>query len=555
MKKIIKALEIPAIILLFITSFVACDKDFYVLESSVLGKDNSNFSTNVDTFPIISYNKKLDSIQINNLPASLLGFYNDPEFGETTASIIAQITPTLYDPDFNTNPVIDSVVLNVPYYSEVTGLDDEGNSIYSISDSLYGNPIQPFKLSIYENGYFLRDFNPTNLDETQNYYSHASNGSTNNYARTENVLINFDDFKGDLINETTFIPSNEAIETWVISDSDTTKTLTAPALRLKLDNAFWQTAIISKQDTPELNNESNFKNYFRGLYFKAEAVNNNGSMALLNFGSTDAKISIHYSYDDDGDQLQGTYTFNFTGNRLNTFINNYSKTLINGDKINGDDELFLKGGEGSMAIINLFDGMSEYTDEDGNTSTLPALEAFKKTYRSLDNNGDYVQNELTGEFILKQLINEAHLVIYEGEVNTGGIEDFHKYDRLYAYDIKNNTPLIDYFTDPIENSTSPVISKIVHLGVRDTVEKKFKIRLTDHLNNILLSDSTNTKIGLVLSSNVNIVTNSEILKSEDVVSEVPTASIIAPRGTVLHGSNSSTIDKRMVLKLFFTKPE
>ena len=48
---------------------------------------------------------------------------------------------------------------------------------------------------------FLRDFNPDNLGEPQNYFSHASNGSENNFARTDKTLINFDDFKGDLINK------------------------------------------------------------------------------------------------------------------------------------------------------------------------------------------------------------------------------------------------------------------------------------------------------------------------------------------------------------------
>ena len=45
MKKIIKALRTPATVLLLVTSFIACDKDFYVLDSDVLGKDNANFNT------------------------------------------------------------------------------------------------------------------------------------------------------------------------------------------------------------------------------------------------------------------------------------------------------------------------------------------------------------------------------------------------------------------------------------------------------------------------------------------------------------------------------
>lgn len=547
MKKIIKALKTPTIAILLVTSFIACDKEFYVLESDVLGKDNANFNTKFDVLPIVSYNKKLDSIQINNLPSNLLGYFDDPEYGPTTASVITQIVPTSFNPDFGKNPVIDSVVLNIPYYSKAVSIDETtGNTQYSISDSLYGNKDANIRLSVYENGYFLRDINPDNLGEPQNYFSHASHGTSDNFARTDNSLINFDDFAGNQIKDTVFSPSSNAIETWVISETDTTKTLSVPAFRAKLDKPFWKTTILDKEGGAELSNSNNFKNYFRGLYFKAEAINNDGNMVLLNFGSADAKITIHYTKEDEDDatiKTQATYTFNFLGNRLNTFINNYNIALTNGNKTDGDDKLYLKGGEGSMAVVDLF-------------PTPEALNDFIDDFRISIGDNEYLKEETTGDFILSRLINEAHLVIYEDEgINAGGDSDFHKYDRIYAYDVKNNTPTIDYIIDPTDNAANPLNSKVLHLTQRDTIEKSYKVRLTGLLNNILQRDSTNTKIGLVLSTNVNAITNVEILNSEDYVTGVPAATVISPRGTVLHGTNSSNSDKRMKLKLFFTEPK
>lgn len=547
MKKIIKALKTPTIAILLVTSFIACDKEFYVLESDVLGKDNANFNTKFDVLPIVSYNKKLDSIQINNLPSNLLGYFDDPEYGPTTASVITQIVPTSFNPDFGKNPVIDSVVLNIPYYSKAVSIDETtGNTQYSISDSLYGNKDANIRLSVYENGYFLRDINPDNLGEPQNYFSHASHGTSDNFARTDNSLINFDDFAGNQIKDTVFSPSSNAIETWIISETDTTKTLSVPAFRAKLDKPFWKTTILDKEGGAELSNSNNFKNYFRGLYFKAEAINNDGNMVLLNFGSADAKITIHYTKEDEDDatiKTQATYTFNFLGNRLNTFINNYNIALTNGNKTDGDDKLYLKGGEGSMAVVDLF-------------PTPEALNDFIDDFRISIGDNEYLKEETTGDFILSRLINEAHLVIYEDEgINAGGDSDFHKYDRIYAYDVKNNTPTIDYIIDPTDNAANPLNSKVLHLTQRDTIEKSYKVRLTGLLNNILQRDSTNTKIGLVLSTNVNAITNVEILNSEDYVTGVPAATVISPRGTVLHGTNSSNSDKRMKLKLFFTEPK
>ncbi|WP_282134672.1 DUF4270 domain-containing protein [Seonamhaeicola maritimus] len=543
MKKIIKALKIPTIAIFLVTSFIACDKEFYVLESDVLGKDNANFNTKFDVLPIVSYNKKLDSIQINNLPSNLLGYFDDPEYGPTTASVITQIVPTSFNPDFGKNPVIDSVILNIPYYSKAISIDETtGNTQYSISDSLYGNKDANIRLSIYENGYFLRDINPDNLGEPQNYFSHASHSTTDNFARTDNSLINFDDFAGNQIKDTVFSPSSNATITIV----DTIASRSVPSLRAKLDKPFWKTAILDKEGGAELSNSNNFKNYFRGLYFKAEAVNNDGNMVLLNFGSIDAKITIHYTIEDENDaniKTQSTYTFNFLGNRLNTFINNYNIALTNGNKTDGDDKLYLKGGEGSMAVVNLF-------------PTPEALNDFIDAFRISIGDNEYLKEETTGDFILSKLINEAHLVIYEDEgINTDGDEDFHKYDRIYAYDVKNNQPAVDYIIDPTDNAASPINSKVLHLTQRDTIEKSYKVRLTRHLNNILQRDSTNTKIGLVLSTNVNSTANVEILNSEDDVTGIPAATVISPRGTVLHGTNSSNSDKRMKLKLFFTEPK
>ncbi|TXE13161.1 DUF4270 domain-containing protein [Seonamhaeicola algicola] len=554
MKKILKALTTPTLLLLLVISFIACDKDFYTIESDVLGENNANFDTNLDIYPIISYNKKLDSLQVNNLTSNLLGFYNDPEYGSTTASVITQINATAYNPDFGNNPELDSVILSIPYFNRSTGFDDDGFPTYTISDSLFGDEVSPIKLSIFESTYFLRDFNPDNLGETQKYYSHASNASSDNFARTDNTLINFDDFKSTQLIDTTFTPSSNTIIT--TTETDTLRFI--PALRAKLDSLFWQNKILNKQGTPELVNANNFKNYFRGLYFKAEPVNNNGNMVLLNFASTDASITIYYKKDNEsdseGEKEQATYTFNFSGNRLNTFTNNYTKTLTNGNKNVGDDKLYIKGTEGSMAIVNLFDGLVD-CDGDGNVDD-DALECFKNRFRAKNDQGEYIIESTTGEYVLKQLINEAHLEVYEDDaLNTGGNTNLHKYDRIYAYDVKNNIPLIDYSLDPTGNTTSPVSSIIFHLTQRDTINKKYKIRLTEHLNNILLRDSTNTQLGLVLSTNVNITGSSDILKSDDAVTAVPTASIITTRGTILYGSTENVPEeKRLKLKIFATKP-
>ena len=549
MKKTIKALKLPSIFLLILVSFIACDKDFTVIESDVLGKENSNFETNTLNIPILAYNKKLESLQINGLSSNLFGVFNDPAFGQTTASIITQITPISFNPNFDTDPVIDSVVFKIPYYSRVIGNDTEGNAIYTIQDSLYGE--SEIRLMLYENNYFLRDFDPNSeTNEAQNYYSKADGAinNTDNFALNGSSIINFDDQKGVLLKDTTFVPiSDPVILKSLDAADDEVIQRQVPALRFKLDKAFWTSLIIDKEDDVVLSNANNFKNYFRGLYLKAEAVNDDGSMVLLNTTSPDANITIYYTSGETDTRTQSTYAFNFNGNRLNTFINNYNLvTLEDGDKNLGDEKLYLKGTEGSMAVVDLFEDQS-------------ALDNFINEYRIADGSGGYLKDAATGDFILKKLINEAQLVVYEDETAlNGGDEDFHAYDRIYAYDITNNIPTVDYFIDPSENAQEPFKSKVINLGqrIKDANNNfKYKIRLTQHINNILLKDSTNIKIGLVLSTNVNSTNNADILQSNDNVTAIPAASLLTPRGTVLYGTNASDENKKMKLNIFFTEPK
>ena len=60
------------------------------------------------------------------------------------------------------------------------------------------------------------------------------------------------------------------------------------------------------------------------------------------------------------------------------------------------------------------------------------------------------------------------------------------------------------------NDTQPSLSENNHLGPlqRDDDEPdgkgiKYKLRITEHINNLFIRDSTNVKLGLAGSSNVN----------------------------------------------------
>ena len=116
----------------------------------------------------------------------------------------------------------------------------------------------------------------------------------------------------------------------------------SPSLRVELDSLYWQTNIIDKEGDPVLATPAGFKNYFRGVYFRTEKITTEGSMLLLNIASINSHITLYYKSGDEGSREQNTYVLDFSDHILNTFINEYNFPLKNGDKISGDDELYLR---------------------------------------------------------------------------------------------------------------------------------------------------------------------------------------------------------------------
>ena len=140
MKKKRTALINLAIATLLISFFVACDKNFATIESDIINNDTAtHFDATSMRFNVVTYNKKLDPVQTNNLPVDLLGVYNDPLYGPTTANVVAQIAPTSFVTTFGNNAVLDSVVLTIPYFSTSLEVTDSGETsiVSAITDSLY----------------------------------------------------------------------------------------------------------------------------------------------------------------------------------------------------------------------------------------------------------------------------------------------------------------------------------------------------------------------------------------------------------------------------------
>ena len=581
MKKTHIALKPFFFLFVTILIFNACDTDYSSISSDVLGEENFNFEVADSSFPVLAYNQNLTGQQINALPSYLLGFYNDPIYGSTSASIVTQLLPSSFNPKFGETARIDSVKLVIPYLSQRTGTSDNRIPLYRLNYFYVRNNaienIDSIKLTVYENKYFLNTLDIDSPDP-QIYYS-LTNGTTNNtehLAQTKTGTINFDANTGFTFFEGHVLPSSEARKQISGTGSSATTTYLKPGLEIELaqtqdEKDYWTSLILDQEGEATLSNANNFQNYFRGLYIKAEPLNDNGSMFLVNLADSDAKITINYSTDenDDGEREKKTYTFTFSGNRLNTFVNNYNTNLpATPNIVDGDEKLFIKGTEGAMAVVELFNSDENAKidcncgkDSQGNAIivNVTALDCFKKTYRKTDDNGQEL-SPVNGSYQLKRLINEAHLVVYEDETLVtprSSDNEYPDFDKLFVYDISDNVVIPDYNSDPTIDTRDPLVSRRYSLAktIDDDGFAMYKIKVTDFLNSILTNatdEYENATLGLVHTNNVNVNTITDLLDDTNTATGIPVAAVTTPKGTVLHGSNSSNPDKRLKLNIYYT---
>tara|TARA_B100000780_G_scaffold153869_1_gene107575 strand:- start:43 stop:1782 length:1740 start_codon:yes stop_codon:yes gene_type:complete len=570
--------------------------------------DNKPFNTSIEEIPVFAKMNKIPPYISNAITTFQLGTYEDNIYGKTSVSFLSQLGLESVNPVFGIfkqtdeengledniaaiaeEETIKNVFLDIPFFTNVDDDDNDGvinlydvdsedpysdsdgdgvsdadesnagqnpldpdtdgdgildgedtesinpnggATIYEL-DSLIGNSNAKFKLKVSELEYFLRPFDPEdNFESYQKYYSN-------------NIIP--DNFSGTvLFDEEIEINSNELVfyneddpETEEDDESETVKERLTPRIRVALDNSFFQSKILNNEGLSDFANAENFKLFLKGIIIDAYDFSD-PLLMILNF--SEAEIRIVYEYqkynkndtdDDTSDDviepIEGNYKLNLNGIKLNSFKHDsYPLAVTNAinDTINNPETIYLKGGEGIMAEIELFK----------------------------DNDGNDILEEIRSK---EWLVNEANLSIYINKdmlSSSGGIVEP---SRLYLYDIVNKAPLIDYFIDNSAGAKQ-YQNKIVHGGYIELDEDKngmmYKIRISEHIKNVIRKDSTNVKLGLVVSSDISNSMNIEV-KNKEAMTFTPSSSAINPLGTVLIGPSPSAeyYDKRMRLDLYYTK--
>ena len=585
--------------------FISCNKDYKTVGLNLI--DNNTFRTNLEEIPLSVKMRNIPTYVSNVVQTFQIGEYNDNIYGSSKVSFLSQVNfedPNLVfgdyaqsnedNPDGNIsriqeNETIKNVFLDIPFFTNIDDDDNDGViNIYDVDstdpysdsdgdgvsdadesnlgqnpldedtdgdgildgedtesinpyagrtlyelDSLIGNPEATFKLKVSELDYFLRPYDPdSNFEKFQKYYSNNT------------LPENFSGYT--LFDSEIKIDSNELVfyneddpETEEDDESEVVKERLSPRIRVDLDHDFFQTKFLDIEGSQEISNLDNFKLYFKGLVLEAYDFSD-PLLMILNFNEAEIKVVYEYqkynkqdtpddNSDDTVDTEEADFLFKLNGIKLNSFKHDaypgYVYSAI-ADTITNPERVYLKGGQGIMAEIELFK----------------------------DDNGVDVLEEIRSK---EWLVNEANISIYSDKEmlsSSGGIIEP---SRLYLYDLVNKAPIIDYFVDNSAGQKS-YQNKVIHGGIIELDDDKnglmYKIRISEHIKNVVRKDSTNVKLGLVVSSDINNTINIEVKDSEYMLF-TPLSSAINPLGTVLIGPSPSAenFDKRMKLNLFYTE--
>ena len=525
-----------------IVFFVSCNDDFNEIGSDIVGDDiHTDMVQHI--VDVTAYDRPTGAVQSNNLSQNQLGVYSNTYFGKTVSHFVTQLelateNPTLYEPE------VDSVYIYIPYNIDAskTTTGSDGKTTYALDTNyFFGDLASTFKLEIFRNGFYLRDSDPAAADKLQRYYS--DDKAMVDALTVGNALFTKTDFK--------FSPEEHEIKANI--EGGTQNKLIekkAPGLFTYLDKDYFEEVLMSTANRGNLLNNNLFKNYFRGLYFKV-TQGTGAVMGLPRF--SEGTITIKYrDWPSRTDGVEGpdksveekprkTITLNLKGNTINFFENSpevaFQSAITTSSPTEGDERLYLKGGAGSMTIINL---------DDAQIKALTAAQMGQKV-----------------------LINEANLVFHVDDSQMNNLKDADKPYRIYLYDLKNRTPIYDYLIDGTSSASNPKGNKGNYGGVRTTIEMNgkahdiYKIRLTNHVNNIINGDSTNVKLGLVVTDNINVVGNGNLKTpfTEDgtEVKQTPVSATNSLFGTILYGNNipatSDDYNKRLKLEIYYTKPK
>lgn len=277
----------------FILFLFACTKDPSEIGLNLRQDEQIIKGVVTDTITISAYTIKEDSFATDERSFQLLGSFLDPVFGYVEASFVTQVFLTSSNVSFGSNPIIDSVIMSLDYYS------------------YYGDTTVSQQVYIYE------------LEKDIYYDS-----------------VYYSSMKID-----SYIPSQNIISTFTYSPKPSKDTL-----KIKLSNDFGQKILNASQT--DLASNSNFVKYIKGIFLKTTSNYNKGSIISFSLLNPKSKVTLYY-HNDQNTNLKYDLIFTNKCARVNIFKHDYTFSTINtiNDTTCSDTLIYLQGAAGLNVLI------------------------------------------------------------------------------------------------------------------------------------------------------------------------------------------------------------
>ncbi|MDP3313828.1 DUF4270 domain-containing protein [Lutibacter sp.] len=502
--KVVTVIKYLGIFIVLVFSTISCEKDIESIGVSLI--DNNIFTSKKTAYEVLTSTQNIERVPTNGAGQYLLGVYADNEFGSLKASIVTQLNVPVIGTNYTygTNAGIDSVIVSIPY--QVTKKDKltDGKPQFSI-DSIIGDTNTEFKLNVYELNTFLNTLDPNDPTKFAIYYSDKQfqKGPTPLYSG--NFKVN--------PNDTVSYIKRYLADGITVYKKDTIKnTDKSPSIKLPLNETLIKQLFIDNASSSNFASTESFQSYFRGLYIEASVLNSEKSH-LLSLNISNAKMTIYYSNNADetadedlngngtkGEQnvrVKRSYDFLFGTIKANVFERNYSNS-----KQSGAERLYVQGAAGSLATIDLFNGV-----------------------------------DLTAIQNANRLITEANLTFYVDQNASSAIVP----EQLILFNYDEKVHILDVMTEGL--------SKVSGKLVKDADGKPYKyvFKITDYISELLKSKDPINLVRLGLK-----VYNPSDLPVDVTDTKVKENSW-TPKGVVLFGHHASAGDKKLKLEVLYSE--
>ena len=290
---------------------VACERntgeiglDFVDQNSLKIGK--------LESLEVVATTEAFDSLVTEKPVYLMLGKYEDPVFGKAAANFATQVILSTMQPDFGENPTVDSVFMYLPFIG------------------FYGDTAAPFGLTVKQLD------QPIFADST--YYAHSV-------------------FSGSTVLADTVVqpqPSRKRRVPGMVAPNE--------VIGLRLNTAFFQSQIVdaSSDSSADFSSNTNFLEYFRGIYVEGHADN----QAIYQFSPGDQDMRIRFFFSNDslradtvgpGYSVYDLLAWNVVKS-ANTFA--FDKTQADfdfdaQDTVAGELTTYVQGMGGAMTVVRL----------------------------------------------------------------------------------------------------------------------------------------------------------------------------------------------------------